>query len=58
MIREPEHTPWLRRPAVRGSIALLAVGSFLILTLMSTCAPRRRVDQTTTTTMAGVVAGG
>ena len=43
-------TPWLRRPGVLRVLVGLVVGSFLILTLMSTCAPRRRAPATTTTT--------
>ncbi|NQV07508.1 hypothetical protein HQ535_13245, partial [bacterium] len=48
--------PFFRRPVVRGTITLVAVGSFLILTLMSTCAPRRRVSPETTTTTTEIVA--
>ncbi len=52
-----EHRPWLRRPFVRGSVAVLAAGSLAIITLMSTCAPRRRtVPATTTTTTIGITA--
>jgi hypothetical protein len=52
-------TPWLRRPVIRGTVAMLAVVSFLIITLMSTCAPRRTVVRTTTTTtVPGLTAVG
>jgi hypothetical protein len=47
---EEQRTPWLRRPRVRGTVAVFAALSFLIITLMSTCAPRRTVVRTTTTT--------
>jgi hypothetical protein len=47
--------PLLRRPAVRAIVTLIAVGSFLLVTLMSTCAPRTR-SPATTTTVPGVQA--
>jgi hypothetical protein len=50
------HVPWLRRPAVRAAIALVAAGAFLLATIVSSCGPRRRVPATTTTTIAEVVA--
>jgi hypothetical protein len=48
--------PLFRRPLVRGSVAVLAAGAFLLITLLSTCAPRRSVPRTTTTTTTGGVA--
>jgi hypothetical protein len=42
-------TPFLRRPAVRVAVTTIAVGSFLLVTLLSTCAPRTRAPATTTT---------
>jgi hypothetical protein len=40
---------------VRAIITLIAVGSFLLVTLISTCAPRRsRPAPTTTTTVPGI----
>ena len=49
------HTPWLRRPRVRMAIAFVAVGSFLLTTLISSCGPRRTVpDPSTTTTIPTV----
>jgi hypothetical protein len=47
-------TPWLRRPVVRGLITLVAVGSFLLVTLVSSCGPRRRSTPATTTTIPAV----
>lgn len=47
--------PFLRRPAVRAVITVVAVGSFLLVTLLSTCAPRTR-SPATTTTLPGVQA--
>ena len=49
-------TPFLRRPGVLGTLAVLVAGSFLILTLMSTCTPRRRAPAPTTTTLPTLVA--
>ena len=49
-------TPLFRRPGARIAFALLAAGSLLLVTLISTCAPRRRVPATTTTTTPGQVA--
>jgi len=48
--------PFMRRPMVRGAIIVIAVGSFLLLTLMSTCAPptTRLPSDTTTTTGVSV----
>ena len=45
-------TSWLRRPLVRGVVTAIAVGSFLMATLISSCGPRRTspVPATTTTT--------
>ena len=43
-------TPLLRRPAVRLLVTLVAVGSFLLATLVSSCGPRRTVPEPTTTT--------
>ncbi|MFH1331512.1 MAG: hypothetical protein ABIJ48_12820 [Actinomycetota bacterium] len=45
-------TPWLRRRAPRIAISLLAVGSFLALTLMSTCSTRTTPPPATTSTTA------
>lgn len=50
--------PLLRRPLVRGTITLLVVVSFVMLTLMSTCAPPTRQIGTTTTTLDGITALG
>lgn len=48
-------TPLLRRPVIRAAITLIAVGSFLLVTLISSCAPRRsRPVSTTTTTVPGI----
>ena len=47
-------TPWLRRPAVRAAITLVAVGSFLLATLVSSCGPRRRSPAPATTTIPAV----
>lgn len=48
-------TPWLRRPGVRILVTLIAVGSFLLATLVSSCGPRRTVpDPATTTTISTV----
>ena len=44
------HTPWLRRPGVRMAIAFVAVGSFLLMTLISSCGPTRRSPAPPTTT--------
>jgi hypothetical protein len=56
---DDDRTPWLRRPRVRGTVAVFAALSFLIITLMSTCAPRRTVVRTTTTTtVPGLTAFG
>jgi type IV secretory pathway protease TraF len=49
-----DRTPWLRRRGVRLVVALLAAGSLALVTLISTCAPRRRVPATTTTTVGRV----
>lgn len=47
--------PYLRRPVIRTLIALIAVGSFLLVTLISSCVPRRsRPVTTTTTTVPGI----
>lgn len=48
--------PLLRRPAVRGFLAVFVVFAFLLLTLMSTCTPRTIPTGTTTTTIDGVTA--
>ena len=45
------HTPWLRRRGPRAALALLAAGSFLALTLLSTCSTRTGPPPTTTTTL-------
>ncbi len=42
-------TPWMRRRGPRVVLALLAAGSFLALTLLSTCSPRHAPPATTTT---------
>jgi hypothetical protein len=47
-------TPWLRRRTPRIAISLLAAGSFLALTLMSTCSTRTTPPPTTTTTSTTV----
>jgi hypothetical protein len=44
-------TPWLRRPLVRAVVATVAVGTFVLATLISSCGPRRRAPATTTTTV-------
>lgn len=44
------HTPWLRRPAVRYLVTFIAVGSFLLATLVSSCGPQRSAPTPTTTT--------
>ena len=44
------HTPWLRRPAVRFLVTVIAVGSFLLATLVSSCGPRRVVPEPSPTT--------
>jgi hypothetical protein len=44
------HTPWLRRPRVRMAIAFIAVGAFLLTTLISSCGPTRRSPAPATTT--------
>jgi len=43
-------TPWLRRPVVRILISGIAVGSFLLATLVSSCGPRGTTPAPTTTT--------
>lgn len=48
--------PLLRRPVVRGFLAVFVVFAFLLLTLMSTCTPRTIPTGTTTTTIEGVTA--
>jgi len=47
-------TPWLRRPRVRMAIAIVAVGSFLLMTLVSSCGPARRAPAPATTTIPTV----
>ena len=49
---EPAKPPFFRRPAVRAVVTAIAVGSFLILTIVSSCGPRAvvRIDRPTTTT--------
>lgn len=42
--------PWMRRRGPRVVLALLAAGSFLALTLFSTCSTRHGSPATTTTT--------
>lgn len=49
------HTPWLRRPLVRGAVTALAVGAFLLATLVSSCGPRRTVPTPATTTTVPTV---
>lgn len=51
------HTPWLRRRGPRAVLALLAAGSFLALTLLSTCSTRTGPPATTTTTVQLAVGG-
>ena len=48
-------TPWLRRPAVRAAVVAVAVGTFLLATLVSSCGPRRTVPPPTTTTTIPVI---
>ena len=48
--------PLLRRPVVRGAITAIVVITFVMLTLMSTCAPRTTPIGTTTTTVPGLTA--
>ena len=43
-------TPWLRRPGVRMLVTAIAVGSFLLATLLSSCGPRRTSPRPATTT--------
>ena len=43
-------TPWLRRPGVRMLVTAIAVGSFLLATLVSSCGPRRTSPRPATTT--------
>jgi hypothetical protein len=54
---EPERPPFFRRPLVRYVVTAIAVGSFVILTVVSSCGPRRTIpiDPPTTTT-TGVTA--
>ena len=47
-------TPWLRRPRVRLAVAIIAVGSFLAMTLVSSCGPTRRAPAPATTTIPTV----
>jgi hypothetical protein len=49
--------PWLRRRGPRVALALVAAGSFLALTLMSTCSTRTAPPATTTTTRPMIQAG-
>ena len=49
------HTPWLRRPFVRAAVVAVAVGTFLLATLVSSCGPRRTVPGPTTTTTVPVI---
>jgi quinol-cytochrome oxidoreductase complex cytochrome b subunit len=53
---DPEPPP--RRRPLRSGITILVIVSFLTLTLMSTCAPRRTVVRPTTTTTIGIQAAG
>lgn len=50
-----DRTSWLRRPMVRGLITAIAVGSFLLATLVSSCGPRRTTPAPTTTTTVPTV---
>lgn len=50
--------PLLRRPIVRGTITLIVIVTFLMLTLVSTCSPRTAPVGTTTTTIDGITALG
>lgn len=43
-------TPWMRRRGPRVVLALLAAGSFLALTLLSTCSPRQAPPAPASTT--------
>jgi hypothetical protein len=52
------HTPWLWRRGPRVALALLAAGSFLALTLLSTCSTRTGPPPTTTTTTTVQLAAG
>ena len=44
-------TPWLRRPLVRAVVVAVAVGTFLLATLVSSCGPRRRAPAPPSTTV-------
>ncbi len=44
-------TPWLRRRGVQAVVIAVAVGTFLLATLVSSCGPRRVVRTPTTTTV-------
>ncbi len=48
------HTPWLQRPGVRAVVVVIAAGSFLLATLVSSCGPRHRISPPTTTTIPAV----
>ena len=52
---EPERPPFFRRPAVRIIVTLIAVGSFLTLTIVSSCGPRRAIPLQPTTTTSTIV---
>ncbi|MCJ7724907.1 MAG: hypothetical protein MUP76_00755 [Acidimicrobiia bacterium] len=52
------HTPWLRRPVIRFLVTFVAVGSFLLATLVSSCGPRRTIPGPTTTTTIPTVRVG
>lgn len=52
------HTPWLRRPIVRFLVTFVAVGSFLLATLVSSCGPRRTIPAPATTTTVPTIQVG
>jgi hypothetical protein len=51
------YTPWLRRPVVRLVVTLIAVGTFLLTTLVSSCGPRHRIPEPPATTIPTVEVG-
>lgn len=54
---EPDRQPFFRRAAVRYVVTAIAVGSFLVLTIVSSCGPRRTIPiEPPTTTTTGVTA--
>lgn len=51
-----DRLPLLRRPTVRGTITIVVIVTFVMLTLMSTCSPATTPIGTTTTTVGGITA--